>query len=171
MSRSERLRRVLICICHFTQNLAFHTAGWKDKKLIRKGEFWRRLNGNCLDIAVVEWCKLFGEIKGKHYWEIIIQDQASFKADLYLTAGGEARLKEYVAEVRTYRDKFVAHLDDELVAHVPYMTDALEFSRLYYKYVVEEVVELGALGGLPADIVDFYKLSLDQAKTEYEKQT
>lgn len=119
----------------------------------------------------MEWCKLFGEIKGKHYWEIIIQDQASFKADLYLTAGGEARLKEYVAEVRTYRDKFVAHLDDELVAHVPYMTDALEFSRLYYKYVVEEVVELGALGGLPADIVDFYKLSLDQAKTEYEKQT
>jgi len=171
MSRTDRLRRVLICICHFTQNLAFHNAGWRNKKLIREREFWRRLNGNCLDIAVVEWCKLFGESKGKHYWRNIIQDQVAFKADLFTIAGGESRFREYVTEVRTYRDKFVAHLDDELVAHVPYMADALEVSRLYYKYVAEEVTDLGALGGLPVDIEAFYKLSLSQAKAEYENRT
>lgn len=63
MTREQRLRRVVILWCHFTRNMAYYRAGWKDKKPVRSFEFWNTLNGNCLDIAVLEWCKLIGERK------------------------------------------------------------------------------------------------------------
>jgi hypothetical protein len=33
----------------------------------RKVSFWRQVNSNCLDIAVLDWCKLFGNQKATPY--------------------------------------------------------------------------------------------------------
>jgi len=167
MNRNERLRRVLICTCHFTQNLAFYRAGWNGNNLIKPAQFWMRINGNCLDIAVVEWCKLFGERRGKHCWRNIITDQDAFKADLFGLVSNEGYYDAYVDQVKRYRDKFIAHLDDELTAHIPNMDDALSLSRLYYGYVANETITSGAIGGLPRDIEEFYNHCFNLAENEY----
>ena len=171
MNRGERLRRVLICSCHFTQNLAFYRAGSNNKQLTRKEEFWRRINGNCFDLAVIEWCKLFGDFSGKHCWKNIVTDKAAFSSDLFDLVGGEAYLDAYVKKVRTYRDKFVAHLDDELTANTPNMQDALIASRFYYKHIHDEAKSLGVISRLPDDIEVFYDYWYDLARSEYEKKT
>src|SRR5271165_4315169 len=69
INRTERLRRVLVLCCYFVQNLAFYRAGW-DNKIFRRyrSQFWVTANGNFLDHCVLEWCKLFGDERGEHYW-------------------------------------------------------------------------------------------------------
>ena len=60
------------------RNLAFHRVGhefpigWKEEPLEPTADFWITLNGNFFDTCVLEWCKLFGEQRGKHFWKRIV---------------------------------------------------------------------------------------------------
>ena len=54
---------------------------------IFEGQFWINAIGNFLDICVLEWCKLFGEKRGKHYWREIISDPDSFFQELLNETG------------------------------------------------------------------------------------
>ncbi|WP_136524546.1 hypothetical protein [Geomonas ferrireducens] len=95
MTRSQHLRRVAILCCHCLRNLAFYKAGWHNGKSKLKGQFGRNVNSNFLDIAVLEWCKLFADTRGKHFWRKAISGDVSFQnsllAELGLTeAGGKA---------------------------------------------------------------------------------
>ena len=114
MTSRQRLRRVGTLCCHCLRNLAFYMAGWRDGALKIKGQFWVNANGNFLDIAVLEWCKLFADTSGKHFWRKIISDSDGFWEGLLRELGlSEAQFDDYVTQMRTYRDKFVAHLDSE----------------------------------------------------------
>jgi hypothetical protein len=63
---------------HFLANLAYYRA-WNAARADRRREqFWRALNGNFIDIAVLEWCKLFGDLKAPHHWSKCVTDQAAF---------------------------------------------------------------------------------------------
>jgi len=69
------------------------------------------VNGNFLDICVLEWCKLFGDPCGKHYWGKIISDRMGFFQGLLNELKmSESEFNAYVTEMRAYRDKYVAHL-------------------------------------------------------------
>jgi hypothetical protein len=74
MTDTERRRRVILLCCSFARNLAFYRAreSGKARALLSashpQASFWRQANGNFLDICVLEWCKLFGDKKGKHHW-------------------------------------------------------------------------------------------------------
>jgi hypothetical protein len=68
------------------------------------------VEANFIDIAVLEWCKLFGDRKGKHFWANVVTDPSSFESALLIHLGVTIQeLVVYVDEVRTYRDKFLAH--------------------------------------------------------------
>jgi hypothetical protein len=60
MSRKDRLRRVALLCAHFTRNLAYYRAA-QDRIARTSPEFWRTVYSNFLDIAVLEWCKLFDD--------------------------------------------------------------------------------------------------------------
>ena len=87
MIRKKRNRRVGIICLHCLRNLAFYKAGWRGNELIIKDQFWVNVNGNFLDICVLEWCKLFGELNGKHYWRKIISDPINFYRGLIHNLG------------------------------------------------------------------------------------
>jgi hypothetical protein len=57
----------MLCI-HFIRNLAYSRAIEELVPHKMEGDFWITMQGNCLDTAVLEWCKLFGDHKGNHYW-------------------------------------------------------------------------------------------------------
>ena len=127
LTLEERQRRVVRLCCMFMRNLAFFRAGLQPEvppKLFARthpqGWFWREAHGNFLDMCVLDWCKLFADHNGKHYWRRVVTEPERFKADLCMTLGvTAAEFAELIAVVKDYRDRFIAHLDDERTMRFP----------------------------------------------------
>jgi hypothetical protein len=136
MTRRQRVRRVAIICCHCLRNLAFYKAGWQGGRLVFKEHFWVNVNGNFLDICVLEWCKVFGDKRGMHYWGKVISDREGFYNGLLHTLKViDAEFNLYIAEMRNYRDKFVAHLDLEEIMRIPTLTVTEKSISYLYDYL------------------------------------
>jgi len=105
--------------------------------LIFRAFFWITVNGNFMDICVLEWCKLFGDSRGKHSWQKVVSDPELFySALLHHLSLTEADFKAYIDAVRDYRDKFVAHLDSAEIMRPPVL-DVMKGSTAYlYDYLL-----------------------------------
>ena len=137
MTRFKRLRRVGILCCHCLRNLAYYRAGRRDYDLIFKDQFWVTTNGNFLDICVLEWCKLFGDQRGKHHWKKVISKKEKFFNELLNELEiTEEKFDSYIDVFRTYRDKFVAHLDSENTAYPPGLEIAKNSTIFLYNYLL-----------------------------------
>ena len=170
MTRRNRLRRVGILCCHFLRNLAFYEAGWKNGKLVFNDQFWINVNSNFLDICVLEWYKLFGDKRGQHNWRKVITDQQAFLSGLLQAIGQTAgELDAYVEEMKTYRDKFVAHLDDENVMNIPKLRVARESVSFLYDYLLTNEEESNCFLDAPPSALRFYKKFSSQGQEVYSK--
>jgi hypothetical protein len=145
LSPDERQRRVLRLCCSFMRNLAFHRAGL-DIEVQRKlfdprcaqAAFWLEVHGNFFDISVLDWCKLFADRKGKHHWRRVVEDPDRFEADLYTTLGVTAdEFTTLITKINHYRNKFVAHLDEEQTMLLP----ALEVARRAIVFLHERLAQ------------------------------
>jgi hypothetical protein len=124
---AERRRRVVQLCSSFLRNLAFFRAGLQgevQRILLRpphpQFEFWREAHVNFLDICILEWCKLFADPKSEHHWRRVIDDHDGFEADLYATLSVTAdEFAKLIKQARHYRDKLVAHLDEERIMRPP----------------------------------------------------
>src|SRR5689334_14187148 len=121
MDQADRTRRVAQLCPYCLRNIAFYRAGWRNGHVRVQRAFWISINGNALEIAVLEWCKLFADRKGKGHWRrVVLDDQDAFHAALLARLQCDhVAFHEYAAPVRSCRDKFIAHLDDEHVMHIP----------------------------------------------------
>lgn len=166
LTREERLRRVGIVCANFARNLAYYRASRIDgARMLPNANFWVTLEGNCIDVAVLEWCKLFGEQTGRHFWRNVVADGDRFKADLLVEAAlTEAELGELIQSVRRYRDRFVAHLDDDRTMHIPLFDRLWLTTRYYFSHVV--LIEMNAeervRGGL-TDLEVYYETCRTEA--------
>lgn len=167
MEKRERLRRVVIVCAHFARNLAYYRAG---RTMIneRSPEFWKTVSGNFLDLVTLEWCKLFAEPKGNHSWRKAVSDPVCFEKKLLrcLNASG-GKFSGYIKEMRDYRDKFVAHLDDLPVMNIPCFDCALKAVIFYHRHVVEREANENDLTFLPRNLADYYCLSYKEASAIY----
>jgi hypothetical protein len=153
----ERRRRVAHVYLLFARNLACYRAGlpvvssWPEGAATYAREFWFTANSNSLDIAVLEWCKILADPNGKHHWSLVVSDVHRFEAGLLssvcLTANEFA---EYCESMRRYRDKFLAHLDSDLVMHIPKLDTAKVSADFYYNFLCANDAEAGDLLGLPS---------------------
>lgn len=170
MTRRARLRRVGILCCHFLRNLAFYQAGWRKGALIFNEQFWVNVNGNFIDICVLEWCKLFGDKRGQHYWRKVVKDQATFLGGLLQAVGQtEGEFDAYVEEMRTYRDKFIAHLDSENVMNIPKLRAAKKSVSFLYDYLLANEEEDNCFHDAPPNASYFYKQFYSQGRRIYSK--
>ena len=164
MTRQERIKRVALLCIHFTRNLAFYRA-IRDLELGKKeGDFWITMEGNCLDTAVLEWCKLFGEKSGAHSWQKISRDSDSFRSSLLSALSID--LSEWDAtrnEIREYRDKFVAHLDSEHTMHIPNMRLPQGMVKFYFDQMHADDDAVDALAGVLTDLDAYYDLCYSDA--------
>lgn len=168
MTRRQRLRRVAILCCHCLRNLAFYRAWHKAGRPRSTEQFWITVNGNFLDIAVVEWCKLFADARGKHHWAKIASDAAVFKSALLLyLAITDTVLDDYIVEMRMYRDKFIAHLDDELQMQIPNLTIALKSAAYLYSYLRTNEDDGNTFPDAPINSASFYRRFLAEARVVY----
>jgi hypothetical protein len=125
-----------------------------------------RVNGNFLDIGILEWCKLFVDLRGQHHWETVVSDPPECKRMLLQHLGiSQIELNTYVAEVRVYRNKFVAHLDSELVADIPRLDVALGSAQFLLEYLHANEDEGGFFVGLPSDANRLFTRTRADART------
>ena len=170
MIRRQRLRRVGILCCHCLRNLAFYKAGWRYRELIFTDQFWVNVNSNFFDVCVLEWCKLFGDKRGQHNWRKIITNQTAFFAGLLYAIGQtEAEFDSYIKEMKTYRDRFIAHLDSEEKMSIPKLRVARKSVSYLYCYLVANEEEDNCFCDAPANASCFYKQFYSQGRTVYSK--
>jgi hypothetical protein len=156
------------------RNLAYHRAGyefpigWKEKPLKETADFWITLNGNFFDTRVLEWCKLFGEPGGEHYWERIVSDPTLFKEALLAQLGiADVGFEALRKKMRHYRDKFVAHLDSDSTAFLPMLDIAKTSVAFYHSQVVSEALGDELVGLTDTDL----KLRLGHEQCEKDARS
>ncbi|MFB3091276.1 MAG: hypothetical protein ACE1ZG_08050 [Gammaproteobacteria bacterium] len=136
MTRRQRIRRTALLCIHCLRNIAFYKASWRNGVPIYDSEFWAIVNNNSLDICILEWCKLFVDSRGKHYWRKVITEPITFFDGLMITLHmTEEEFNSYIEEVKSYRDMFIAHLDSEEVMHVPHLDAAKQSASYLYDYL------------------------------------
>jgi hypothetical protein len=167
VTRRDRLRRIVLLCAHFARNMGYYRAG-HDRLTAASPEFWIAVDGNFIDMAVIEWCKLLGDRKGKHFWANVVTDSSRFETEMLhhldMTAD---ELATYIDEMRTYRDKFLAHLDDLAVMDIPFLDRARSAVEFYHGHVVAHEASAGDLAGLPTDLADYYRHCFDEAQAIY----
>jgi len=156
MTKNERVRRVAKLCCHCARNVAFYRAWWDGKELATKDDFFVNANSNALDIAVLEWCKLFTDRGGKENWRKVVPAPDQFMNDLYAQPGiDEKPFAEHFLQAKTYRNKFLAHLDEERFMDIPNLTITLNSVVFLYGILQDEYAVL--LNDTPTDLAQFYQ--------------
>ncbi|MDP1968935.1 MAG: hypothetical protein Q8K31_07100 [Burkholderiaceae bacterium] len=143
--------------------MSYARAGWKNGKLVKSDEFWNTVAGNFLDTAVTEWCKLFADTSGKHRWSKVVSNSPAFEAALLAHSGvSSADFQDYIHEMRTYRDKFVAHLDDLEQMQIP----KLDLAKGSLTFLYDHMIQNEDPGGWFHDMPECAKNYLEQCDAE-----
>lgn len=139
LSDQARVRRTVILCGHCLRNIAFYRAGWRAGKDRVHRQFWIAANGNFMDSAILEWCKVFADPKGKHYWSKSVADNAAFSIALYrrlhITQSGFA---DYTETMKHPRDTFIAHLDAEHTMYLPFLRIARASAAFLYDHLLTD---------------------------------
>jgi hypothetical protein len=157
LTPEERRRRVVRLCCSFLRNLAFYRAGMQREVQVylfaprnTEGAFWREAHVNFFDICVLEWCKLFADRRGEHQWSRVVDERDRFEAELYTALGvTPAEFTKLIAKVKHYRDKFVAHLDQERKMHPPMLEVPKTSIAVLYQRLVRHIDDPEDWLGLP----------------------
>jgi hypothetical protein len=89
-------------------------------------------------------------------------------ADLGMSANNFAK---YVDSMKTYRDKFIAHLDDDRTMHIPMLGPAKKTSKLLYDTLIAQESGNHTFHGAPASASNFYRQYLAEGEAAYRRRT
>ena len=171
----DRLRRVVFLCCSFARNVAFYSAGMSEhaRPLMSidhpQVAFWRQVNGNFFDMAVLDWCKLFVDRDGRQNWRKIVSKIENFESNLLVDCRvNKDEFSDIIKQFRHYRNKYLAHLDDEETI-IPFLENARPFVTFYHRYIVEYEAKTGELEGLPSpdDFAKGHNQCLEEATRAY----
>lgn len=181
LPRRDRVRRVVLLCCSFVQNVAFYRAAMADRTAPilsdhhPEAAFLRQAINNFLDVAVLDWCKLFGNQRmEKHHWRRVVSDAdaTTFERALFRELGtNAAAFEELVGKMLDYRNRFLAHLDNDLVMNIPELDPACNAVAFYHRHIVEHEARPSELAGLPNadELARGFQQSTDVAMRAYRK--
>ncbi len=136
--------------------------------------FWRVIHGNSFDMAVIDWCKLFGsdhEDRQPVHWKNQMPNEKhdEFRKGLLAAVGlsSEGWL-DYRNTVKGYRDNQAAHFNEKYLQPeneptFPDMTFAIEASYFYYESLLNIMDTQGIAYRYPRDIRAYCMRFADQA--------
>lgn len=168
MADSKKIRRIARLCLYVIGNIACYKAGWTNQKTFKiDTDFWRKVNGNFLDIATLDYCKLFVDINGKHHWSTIFSDKKVFREKLFTSINlSEECYKNEVVEIKKYRDKFLAHLDEPTSLYYPNSEIILKSSIYLYHQLATNSKTIMALSDVDIEPQDFYDKYYEDALKE-----
>jgi hypothetical protein len=140
--------------------------------------------GNLLDMAVIEWCKLFGSDHEEHqpvHWKNIVpsEEHDSFRKELLaqLKVSMEEWL-QYRERVKHYRDNYAAHMSVPWLRpetkdkdRYPSLGLALEAAYFYYEALLARLEVGGFPHRYPSDIREYCERFVVQVTEAAQKAT
>ena len=171
----ERQVRVTAWLClTCTRNLACyravvrHLPKGKGQKWQIEHQFWLTAADNFLGIAVLDWCKLFGSRFENYHWRKIVSPKAQdgFKANMLhrLRMTTEQDFADHHEDLRAYRDKHVAHLDNWLGLFPPFTLPTLRSAVHLYRELQRDPDTTRFLHGAQPSAARFYRAMYRQAQ-------
>jgi len=151
LNPEERVRRVALLCGHCLRNVAFYRAGWKyDRHRPRVSHtFWIGAHGAFVDLAVLDWCKVFADSDSTHGWRTVVSDVGAFKRGLLARLTLDTtEFEAYKAQMVVYRNDFVAHLNDERTGYIPFLWPAKRSAAYLLTYLQQDVRTRGHLTGV-----------------------
>lgn len=129
------------------------------------------MHSNAVDIAVLEWCKLFGGRNENYSWRRVVSHSDRFEQGLLVhLASNRTELRRYIDQMKFHRDKYVAHLDDENDMFIPDFSIAWSATQFYFSYVTEvELVGVTVVGEAEPTLVDYYDAHFSEATDVYRE--
>ena len=145
------------------RNVAYHRSLHKYKDEFEQN-YWISIYNNFLDIAVLEWSKVFGSKSNATHWSNHIDNEEEFRSGLLEHLNlSKTEWEDYWNNIKNYRDSVVAHH-----AHNPNITNYPEFNNALsscYFYYQKLIIELRLLNvyDYPDDLEEYYKSCIKQA--------
>lgn len=168
MNATDRAQRAAMLCCHLARNFAYYSV-FRSSSAVSVEGFWLTVHGNFLDVCVLEWCKLFGNRNGKYHWKNVTLDLDAFRSELLDMHGiDEAALKKLLNEVKSYRDKFVAHLEEQEITAIPNLNVPYLLTEFYFRKLQSDFPTLQAHGSLPQHFDQYYDHCLKEAQEVLE---
>lgn len=127
--------------------------------------FWRLNYGGLMDLAVINWCKIFGSNAEPTHWKGVVDDTQAFRTQLLNYLSIDFGIwEEYWNHMKKYRDEFVAHrLSNSIVDRYPDLEIASNSSYFYYSYL-SKLLDDETIPKLNEYSDRFYGQSLEIAK-------
>jgi hypothetical protein len=158
LPREVRIRRAMVCCCAIIRNVAYYQGGWREGQRLFDSNIERTISGNFIDMAVLEWCKLFGESRHEpQHWQRVllgIEQRRSFKGGLLKSLNQSSiQWNKHCESCIRYRSDFIAHLGSEHRMHLPFVDPLRKSAAFYYEFLqMSEMTDAN-----PADIEQFYE--------------
>lgn len=171
MTDIAQLRETIAVVVAFTRNVQMLRA-FDELYQRRDQNFWIIINGNFLDVAVLEWCKLFGSDNQDHqpaHWKNVVPtaDHTAFRSELLLklgTTGDDWR--RYRDGLVNYRNRQAAHLDwrPPRPPNFPHFEMGLNAAYHYYDWLLSLGEPVGLSDLHPRDLRGYAVRYLEQTK-------
>ena len=120
---------------NFVRNYAIRKA-ILESQVLKDIEIFKIISNSCFNIALTEWCKLFGSERDQSHWKKCdargFSDINDVLKDVNII---ECEFKLLKEDIKKFRDKYVSHADiDEIEKlKVPYLSEGVEMVFISYK--------------------------------------
>jgi hypothetical protein len=169
MSNTKKAERAKILCEHVIRNAAFHRA-MSSAGIKTPSEFWKTAQNNFLDVSILEWSKLFCDVKGKYYWKRLSADARKIELGLIdVLKISKEDFDSFCTIVKRYRDRFLAHLDTDDVMEIPFLDIIIDSTIYLHTFIKTHYSSLLPFGSrLLKSAETFYQTQLQEGITEIE---
>jgi len=127
--------------------------------------YWILIYNNFFDVAVLEWCKVFGTDSEPTHWKTIVQDHETFRNGLLNSIGlNEQGWNTFWQSVNSYRNNIIAHFRRIPGLSYPSLDVIMKSTFYYYEWLQQELEKHGIIQE-PKDLEDYYHRCLKQAES------
>jgi hypothetical protein len=139
MASETELRRAYLKCVDFCRQITYHRLMTPYIGNLKNNYFICSFN-NFIDLAVLDFCHLFGSRSDDLHWNNIVNAPDEFKNNLLKELKfTEDEWIKYWDSVKEYRDKDVAHLEIRPISNVPDMAIATIAIFFYYNSIIQEL--------------------------------
>ncbi len=120
---------------NFVRNYAIRKA-IRESEVLKDIEIFKIISNSCFNIALTEWCKLFGSERDQSHWKKCdvrgFRDINDVLKDVNILECEFELLKE---NIKKFRDKYVSHADINEIEKlkVPYLSEGFEMVFISYE--------------------------------------
>jgi hypothetical protein len=134
--------------------------------------YWIIIFNNFYDMAILEWCKIFGTDNEPTHWKALVSDSdcSSFRNGLLKRIGlDESGWQSYWKEIRDYRNNALAHhRKSPMVTRYPPLDNVLQSAFYYHGWLVKQLEAIGIIEE-PNNLEAYYNSYIRQAKLFLER--